>query len=224
MNLDRLVARIFYLVMLLLCKFGSPFVGITPMSRFAMRRFAGSSLEGRTARVSGMVEKLLFRAPSGYTVAKLRLNEIESEYTSTRVPKVGKLMNIVGTKCPLIATAMVGDTLTCEGKWTENAKFGLQFEVISSKLSEPTAEEVGANSTGDSLRAWMVSGKLKGVGPKLADRIIEKFGNDTQQVTIYRQSLLIISYVSCFELVATNACALCFRTVCLSTIGVKPVG
>ena len=61
-----------------------------------------------------------------------------------------------------------------QGKWTRSTKHGVQFEMDSYKeVIIPTK---------DAITAYLCSGQIKGVGPKLAERIYEAFGNDTLDV------------------------------------------
>ena len=61
-----------------------------------------------------------------------------------------------------------------KGQWNKNAKHGLQFEVESyDEVIKPTRE---------GIIAYLSSGQIKGVGPKLAERIYEAFGNDTLDI------------------------------------------
>lgn len=61
-----------------------------------------------------------------------------------------------------------------EGKWSKNAKHGIQFEV-------ERYEEV-ITPTKEGIIAYLASGQIKGVGKKTAERIYDAFGQDTLQV------------------------------------------
>lgn len=61
-----------------------------------------------------------------------------------------------------------------EGHWSKNAKHGLQFEVDSyEEVIIPTREGV---------IAYLSSGQIKGIGPKIAERIYDAFGDMTLEV------------------------------------------
>lgn len=61
-----------------------------------------------------------------------------------------------------------------EGHWSKNAKHGLQFEVDSyEEIIVPTREGV---------IAYLSSGQIKGIGPKIAERIYDAFGDLTLEV------------------------------------------
>lgn len=76
-----------------------------------------------------------------------------------------------------------------KGQWNKNAKHGLQFEVESyDEVIKPTRE---------GIIAYLSSGQIKGVGPKLAERIYDAFGNDTLDVLDHSpEKLLAISGIS----------------------------
>ena len=76
-----------------------------------------------------------------------------------------------------------------KGQWNKNAKHGLQFEVESyDEVIKPTRE---------GIIAYLSSGQIKGVGPKLAERIYEAFGNDTLDILDNApEKLLAISGIS----------------------------
>ena len=61
-----------------------------------------------------------------------------------------------------------------EGHWSKNTKFGVQFEVDSYReIVTPTKE---------GIIAYLSSGQIKGVGPKIAERIYEEFGDRTLEI------------------------------------------
>ena len=61
-----------------------------------------------------------------------------------------------------------------KGQWSKNSKHGLQFEV-------ETYEEV-IKPTKEGIIAYLSSGQIKGIGPKLAERIFAAFGLETLEV------------------------------------------
>jgi hypothetical protein len=165
---------------------------------------------GSTLEVRGAIEKVVFRSPSGYTVAKLRVVaaiEVVADAAAAAEPLVKKkkrppstLVTVVSSQCPLLATAVVGDLLLCRGTWTDDPKFGTQFLVqgstsghgISSSGNdghggegggqEAAACEIDAPSPAEATLAWLKSGALPGVGPATAARIVELFGDRAQEV------------------------------------------
>ena len=76
-----------------------------------------------------------------------------------------------------------------KGQWSKNAKHGLQFEV-------ETYDEV-IKPTKEGIIAYLSSGQIKGIGPKLAERIYSAFGNDTLDVLDhFPEKLTAISGIS----------------------------
>ncbi|MCD8232022.1 MAG: ATP-dependent RecD-like DNA helicase [Clostridiales bacterium] len=68
----------------------------------------------------------------------------------------------------------VGSVLTMEGQWRVDRKFGRQFS------AEKWEETLPATTYG--IEKYLGSGLIKGVGPKFAKRIVQKFGKDTLEV------------------------------------------
>ncbi len=61
-----------------------------------------------------------------------------------------------------------------EGEWKKDPKRGVQFYVETFKESvQPTRE---------GILGYLASGQLKGIGPKMAEKIYDAFGNDTLSV------------------------------------------
>jgi len=176
--------------------------------RRGLRSSEGGSNYELSLEVAGAVERVVYRAPSGYTVAKIRAAAAVDPEAAPAAPepstkkkkrKQGALVTVVSSNCPLLATAVVGDMLSCRGAWTTNQKYGTQFVVQSSSSSLRSAGsglsssisqggEVGASFDGDepspaeATLAWLKSGALPGVGPATATRIVELLGDRSQEV------------------------------------------
>lgn len=67
-----------------------------------------------------------------------------------------------------------GDNVELYGRWIHNPKYGRQFSVERYEKTLPA-------DTASILR-YLASGTIKGIGPKTAQRIIDKFGEDTFDV------------------------------------------
>jgi len=106
-----------------------------------------------------VVERITYQnAENGYTVIKCRAkNFIE-------------LVTVVGT----MPDAHVGSILSLEGVWKVDSRYGRQFQV------EKWEETLPATVYG--IEKYLGSGLIKGVGPKYAKRIVERFGKDTLEV------------------------------------------
>ncbi len=111
------------------------------------------------ARLQGVVERITFTSEeNGYSVIKLH------------VPGERDLVTAVGK----FASVTPGETLLMEGLWGNHARFGRQFQVERYETSAP--------STVPGIRKYLGSGLIRGVGPKMAERIVARFGEATLDV------------------------------------------
>lgn len=107
-------------------------------------------------RIRCVVERITYQNPeNGYSVLKCRVKDY-----SDLVPVVGSLLD-----------ANVGSVLLVEGSWKVDAKYGRQF------VAENWEETLPATVYG--MEKYLGSGLIKGVGPKFAKRIVQKYGADT---------------------------------------------
>lgn len=110
-------------------------------------------------QIYGYIERITFHnLENGYTVAQLKQ------------AKQSELTCIVG----FMPGIQPGETVRCFGKWKNHLVHGRQFEVSSFRVEAP-ADVVG-------IKKYLGSGLIKGIGPKYANRIVEKFGTDTLNV------------------------------------------
>lgn len=106
-----------------------------------------------------VVERITYQnAENGYTVLKCAVKNAQD------------LVTVVG----VMPDTHVGSVLALEGFWKVDAKYGRQFSV------EKFEETLPATVYG--IEKYLGSGLIKGVGPKFARRIVEKFGKDTLDV------------------------------------------
>ena len=109
--------------------------------------------------LSGILERIVYENPeSGYTVGR---------FSARGHPE---LVTIVGN----LASVNAGESLLLSGEWTNNPKYGYQFQIDRYETIQP------ANVLG--IRKYLGSGMIKGIGPKMATRIVSKFGMDTIDV------------------------------------------
>lgn len=119
-------------------------------------------------KIRCVVERITYQNPeNGYTVLKCRVKDY-----SDLVPVVGSLLD-----------ANVGSVLLVEGNWKVDAKYGRQF------VAENWEETLPATVYG--MEKYLGSGLIKGVGPKFAKRIVQKYGVDTFAVIEDNVELLI---------------------------------
>ncbi len=116
--------------------------------------------------ISGSVERITFYNPeNGYSVVRLK-----PERRSTPGANKEGLVTVVG----LLPELAPGEYLHLTGRWENHPQHGLQF---SAEVCEQTLP-----ATSEGIRRYLGSGLIKGIGPKLAERITTKFGDDTFDV------------------------------------------
>lgn len=120
------------------------------------------------AKIRCVVERITYQNPeNGYSVLKCRVKNY-----SDLVPVIGNLID-----------ANVGSVLLCEGDWKVDAKYGRQF------VAQNWEETLPATVYG--MEKYLGSGLIKGVGPKFAKKIVQKYGVDTFTVIEDNVELLI---------------------------------
>jgi len=109
--------------------------------------------------IHGLLERVTYHnEESDFVVAKLREKD-KRELTTI----VGNLSGI-----------NPGESLKLTGQWVHNKKFGEQFRVETFEVTIP-ATLLG-------IQKYLASGLIKGIGPVMSARIVEKFGLDTLEV------------------------------------------
>ncbi|MBA3945156.1 MAG: ATP-dependent RecD-like DNA helicase [Herpetosiphonaceae bacterium] len=109
--------------------------------------------------LTGSLERITFHNPdTGYTVARLQLPGKKQLVTV-----VGKFMGV-----------QVGETLQLDGDWTAHPSHGRQFQANHWESVLPADI--------DGIRKYLGSGLIKGIGPVMAQRIVDVFGAETLQV------------------------------------------
>ena len=82
-----------------------------------------------------------------------------------------------------IVNPVPGVKLILEGDWLEDPKWGLQFNVRSSRMDAEMSRE--------GMIAYLSSGYIKGVGEKTAELIVDKFGKETMSVIEFEPERLV---------------------------------
>lgn len=67
-----------------------------------------------------------------------------------------------------------GEQLNLQGRWFQNPKYGLQFQVSHYTSSLP--------ATANAIRYYLGSNLVKGIGPVLAGRLVDRFEDETLEV------------------------------------------
>ena len=108
-------------------------------------------------QLQGLVEHIVYHnSENGYTVLNLMCQ--------------GDEVVCVGTM-PVINE---GEYIKAEGDYVEHATYGQQFKITSFSVEVP--EDVY------SLERYLASGAIKGIGPKMAHKIVGKFKEDTFRI------------------------------------------
>ncbi len=112
------------------------------------------------AVVDGVLERITYaNEDSGYTVARVDTGR-----------GGGDLLTVVGA----LLGAQPGESLRMEGRWGSHPQYGKQFTVENYTTVLP--------ATVQGIRRYLGSGLIKGIGPRIAERIVDHFGVDTLDV------------------------------------------
>lgn len=112
----------------------------------------------RAAVLEATLERITFANPdTGYTIARVDTGR-------------GELVTVVGS----LLGAQPGEALRMRGRWASHPQFGKQFHVEDYTTVLP--------ATVQGVRRYLGSGLIKGIGPKLAESIVEHFGAQALEV------------------------------------------
>ncbi|GAA1772764.1 ATP-dependent RecD-like DNA helicase [Streptomonospora arabica] len=113
----------------------------------------------RPSVLEGVLERITFaNEETGYTVAKVDTG------------RGGDLTTVVGA----LLGAQPGESLRMEGRWGSHPQYGRQFMVENYTTVLP--------ATVQGVRRYLGSGLVKGIGPRLAERIVGYFGVEALDV------------------------------------------
>ena len=119
----------------------------------------GASRAGEDETLLGTVERVVYSGGDGsFTVARLKLE------------RDGEVITVVGS----LVGVPAGASLRLIGRFETTARFGAQFRI------EHYTEVAPATLEG--LRRYLGSGLIKGIGPELASRIVDRFGIETLEI------------------------------------------
>lgn len=107
---------------------------------------------------------IYYNQENGYTVA---VYETENEIPEGK-NGIGK-QQFIAVGCELPQNE--GLDISLKGQWKKSEKYGKQYHVSSFQIQMPTTEE--------GVKAYLSSGLIKGIGPVIAERIVERFGKNT---------------------------------------------
>ncbi|WP_030542405.1 ATP-dependent RecD-like DNA helicase [Streptomyces albus] len=110
--------------------------------------------------LEGVLERITYaNEENGYTVARVDTGR-----------GAGDLLTVVGS----LLGAQPGESLRMEGRWGSHPQYGKQFTVENYTTVLP--------ATVQGIRRYLGSGLIKGIGPRIAERIVDHFGIDTLDV------------------------------------------
>jgi len=119
-----------------------------------------AGLNVHLAVLEGVLERITYaNEETGYTVARVDTGRGSAD-----------LLTVVGA----LLGAQPGESLRMRGRWGSHAQYGRQFHVENYTTVLP--------ATIQGIQRYLGSGLIKGIGPKLAERIVEHFGTETLTV------------------------------------------
>ncbi len=111
-----------------------------------------AELEGQLERITYVSEE------TGFTIAKVKVRDRRD------------LVTVVGN----LAAPTPGEIIKMKGEWVNHPRYGEQFKIVHYKTHIPASVH--------GIGKYLGSGLIKGIGPVMAKRIVEKFGTKTLEV------------------------------------------
>ena len=112
------------------------------------------------------------------TVEDVVFSNSETGFTVIDMSVDGELITAVG----VLPTLSAGESLRVTGYWDYHHSFGRQFKIDECERQMP-------KTSADMLK-YLSSGTIKGIGPKTAAKIVEKFGGETFDILENNPKLL----------------------------------
>jgi exodeoxyribonuclease V alpha subunit len=102
------------------------------------------------------------------TLSRIRFQSDNGEFAVCELEHAdGRTITIVGN----IVSARPGETVELCGRWQHDSRYGRQFAIETLRPVPPTTRE--------GIEKYLSSGFVQGIGPVLAERIVDYFGEDT---------------------------------------------
>ncbi len=121
-------------------------------------------------QISGSVERITYyNAENGYSVIRLKPDQrgmLRFPYASGREA----LVTVVGN----LPEVNPGEWLRLRGRWSSHSEYGRQFQVQHCEQALP--------ATVEGIKRYLGSGMIRGVGKVMAERIVDRFGEETLDV------------------------------------------
>lgn len=113
---------------------------------------------GELVHLMGTVERIIYQnRENGFAVFSLKVSASETVTMSGILPDIFQ-----------------GELAHVKGLWGFHQKYGRQFEV-KEYSSEKPSDVIG-------IEKYLASGLIKGIGPKMAKRLVDRFGVDTLRI------------------------------------------
>ncbi|MFH0960955.1 MAG: ATP-dependent RecD-like DNA helicase [Pseudomonadota bacterium] len=110
----------------------------------------------KLSKIQGQIERVTFHnEENGFSILRLR------------VPGYHELVTLVGN----LMGPLPGQIINATGEWIVHPQFGDQFKIIQCKTLIP--------ATVNGIEKYLGSGLVKGIGPVMARRIVNLFGEET---------------------------------------------
>jgi len=109
--------------------------------------------------LQGQIERITYsNEENGFTIARLKVRGRRD------------LVTVVGN----LAAPMPGGVLRMTGEWIQHPKYGEQFKIVAYHITVP--------ATTHGIKKYLGSGLIKGVGPVIAERIVDTFGEKSLDI------------------------------------------
>ncbi|WP_317367756.1 ATP-dependent RecD-like DNA helicase [uncultured Tyzzerella sp.] len=115
-------------------------------------------------KIEGPVENIIYKnEENGYIVFSIYSEEYGDIFPEAEITCVGYVANL-----------NVGENIILTGSVINHSAYGKQFKVDIYEKSIPKTEK--------GIKKYLESGAIKGIGKTIAERIVEKFGEDTLNI------------------------------------------
>ena len=120
------------------------------------------------ATLEAVLERVTYaNDETGYTIARVAPTRRDR---ATSGGSGDDLLTVVGN----LLGAQPGESLRMQGRWKTHPQYGRQFEVVHYTTVLP--------ATTQGIQRYLGSGLIKGIGPRIAERIVARYAVDTLRV------------------------------------------
>lgn len=130
---------------------------------------AGTENEGEPIKITVKVLNVKHKSDeSGFFVFQAEPVGNMGSIIVNGIPYFNKTFNVQGVSEGFSEHSRIGQIMDCVGNWKIHNKYGIQFEAIY--INEQLPNDVVA------LEKYLSSGRIKGITPKMAEKMVEKWG------------------------------------------------